>query len=113
MRKTWQFIKERPYWAYLGLMLGTAAWAFVNEDAAAGWTVLGMGFIITAILWGLDAKVRDQPQDQPLTYEQAELSLIKRLGVEPVPIPGEAKPHDPEDCPLCRAIRDDFNKGAE
>lgn len=110
----WNFVKGYTEYLYLAVCAGLAVWSFADGDAVGGWVCLGVGLVMVPPLrWLRNWKPPQRPVPVPvrreLTWEQGEMEALRRVGTEPVPIPGEV--HDPGNCEFCVVIESDFNKG--
>lgn len=103
--KTWGWIKAHAEWVYALIILGLAGQAYATGDNIGGTVCVGIAVVLFGVLrWARRSEGTPPPVDFPaLTYEQGEVELIKSLGVEPVPIPGEE--HDEASCTYCQFMK--------
>lgn len=114
MKKFWDHIE----YVYAAVCGGLAAWSFADGDAAGGWVCLGIGVLLIPVMqwirsWNKDDEPVSAPERRALTWEQGEMEALRRVGSEPVPIPGEVKVHDPGNCQYCVVVDSDFQKGGK
>lgn len=104
---------KRPWekWLYLTIAAVAAAISFADGDSAGGWVCVAVGVgvfgLIVLLDWSATRPSGGTPPP-PLTFEQGEMEVMRRLGAEPVPIPGEA--HDALTCPICKQFQDRWEK---
>jgi hypothetical protein len=92
-------------WFYGGACVAIGVYLFAIGDNLGGAVSVGVG-ILTVVLIHLLAKLAVRVQSYPPSAEElrAEADLLRKRGLEPVPIPGEEFSHN-DNCELCRILR--------
>lgn len=100
-----KFIRKNIDYLTALAITGLAAYSFATGDTVGGWVCLGIAVGLLVVL-----KLLYAATDRVSSYDEggreAEIDLairaelMRRAGVEPMPIPGEDS-HDPGNCRYC------------
>lgn len=105
--KVWDWLKGHTEWVMGLACVGLGVWSFFHDDTVGGFVCIGIGValvVVLKLLVNVTVTVQSFDKNRPLTYEQGEIDHLTRLGLEPVPVPGEYPIHNRSTCETCELI---------